>query len=291
MILGARNSPPASVKWTPSVRRITTPSIVLVNLPPGHAAASRSTTESVVRVLGRHLADQLVVDGQARRVVLGPRCAVGLLALVGARCGEEHHAGARRRDQLRRRLQLALHVGGERRVQDVGPGALVLAVDHLPAPGQEHDDVRLDLARSRPATGTARAGRPAARPARAGEPLHAGRRVVARPHELDLGPVDDAAAEDALVREDVAVLVLLRRVGQTQPEGQGHRVAEEQHAHRRRRRRRRPASWSWSWSARGADAGPEAPCWRRPSSRSWRRPPRPARHRRRRAPPARPATG
>ena len=44
---------------------------------------------------------------------------------------------------LRGRSSWLLHVGGVGRVQDVRPRALVLPVDHLPAPGQQHDHVGL----------------------------------------------------------------------------------------------------------------------------------------------------
>ena len=71
----------------------------------GELAAGAGRTEEVDRrvgrrVLGRHLPHQLVVDGQPRRIVLGPRRAVGLLALVRARGGQEHHVRPGRRHQL-----------------------------------------------------------------------------------------------------------------------------------------------------------------------------------------------
>ena len=142
---GASQMPPAKVKWTPSGRRRTTPSTVPAYLPPGARRGVEVDDRVGPRVLSGDLADQLVEDCQPRRVVLGPRRPVGLFPFVRARRRQEHHVRPRGRHELRRLLQLLLHVGGVDRVQDVGPRALVLPVDHLPAPGQEHDHVGLDL--------------------------------------------------------------------------------------------------------------------------------------------------
>ena len=195
---------------------MTTPSTVAAYLPPGQAAALRSTTESVVGCSA----------ATSRTSLLKTASRAGLSSGHGAPSGcspSSVHGAVRntmrapgRRHELGRQLQLLLHVGGVGRVQDVGPGALVLPVDHLPATGQEHDHVGLDLVDGRPATGPATAGCPPARPATSGDPLQAGGVGVAGPHELDLGPVHHAAAEDPLVREDVAVLVLVA-AGTTSP--------------------------------------------------------------------------
>ena len=171
---------------------------------------------------------------------------------------------------------------------------LVLAVDHLPAPRQQHDHVGLVLAdRVLPLV---RPGLVGGRPAGLdpGDPPHAERRVVARPHELDLGPVDDAAAEDPLVGEHVAVLVLhpSARPGPT-PRVRATESPKRSTLHRRAARR---ASGGGVVvvvvdESRSCRCRPGAPCWRRPSSPSWPRSRPPGRRRRRRARPARPATG
>ena len=122
-------------------------------------------------------------------------------------------------------LQLLLDVGGVGRLQDVGPGTLVLPVDHLPATGQRRDHVGSDLIDGHqplvlPRLVVRRLTRDGRRPVAAA--VSAQRVPI-----IDLGPVHDAAAEDALVREHVAVLVLLRRVRQPQSEGAApDRIAE-----------------------------------------------------------------
>ena len=110
-------------------------------------------------------------------------------------------------------FELALHVGGVGRVQDVGPVPLVLAVDHLPASGQQHHDVRLDLVDG-PSShwyghGWSAAGSPGVSTASRCRPDGVSSRA---PMSSTCGPVDHPATEDPLVREHVAVLVLDRCV-------------------------------------------------------------------------------
>ena len=121
--------------------------------------------------------------------------------------------------------------------------ALVLPVDHLPAPGQEHDHVGLDLVHGvQPLVRPRLVVRGLARLQRGS--VAGGGHGVARAHELDLRPVHDATAEDPLVREDVAVPALVGWEGEPDPEGQRDRVAEQEDPHRcrahgRARQRRR----------------------------------------------------
>ena len=119
-------------------------------------------------------------------------------------------------------------------MQNVRPRPVVFAVDHLPAPRQQDDHVGRVLAdRTAPLVLPGLVGRrPAGLDARSTARL---RRVVAGPHELDLGTVDHATAQDPLVGELVVVLVLDVLLAEAQAESEGHRVAEEEDLHRRAR--------------------------------------------------------
>ena len=95
-----------------------------VNFPPG------MRTKEVLhghrrRELGPHLADEPVVGLHARCRPRATGLPLACSPSIETRRGHEHHACAGGRADLHGPLELALHVGGEARVEDVGAVALV----------------------------------------------------------------------------------------------------------------------------------------------------------------------
>src|SRR5579862_4257155 len=116
--------------------------------PERHASDTRleagTRTRHRVQVLehyalgkfGGYLSHQTVVRKHTSRIVLRERSSVRLLSLIEAGCRHEDHPSPRRRAHNYRILELLLHRGCERRVQDIGDLAVKWAVGHFPTPGE-----------------------------------------------------------------------------------------------------------------------------------------------------------
>ena len=186
MSLGANTTPPCVGEVHAIGPADHQPSTVLANLPSGQAAAVESTTESVAgcsaatsrRACCIRPAGPGCPRATVRRRAVRPRRCTGAVRNTMCTPG--------RGDELGRLLQLLLDVGGIRRLQDVGPLALVLAVHHLPASGQQHDHVRLDLHGIQPLVGPWLIGSRAR--SAAGGAVAGGRRVSRAPMSSTSGP-------------------------------------------------------------------------------------------------------
>ena len=246
--------PPATVKWTPSVIGSSPRRPWKRTSLWEHAGPKRSTAESVVGVFGRDLAHELVVDRQAAPDcprATGPRRAAPPRPCTGPSgtpCAPRSPSpGGTPRS-----------TGSSRSRRNPGSKCssrpLELTVGHLPAPRQQDDHVGLVWLAERLAIGPATARWRLARRPGPGPPHASG--VSSRgAHEFGLGAVHDATADDPLVGEGVTVCFLIVLSPQAEPQGQRHRVAEEEHLHGRaggRGRRRRVVVSTWS------DDGPAA---------------------------------